>query len=185
MLLSPLVEGTATIGAPHEAFFHAFVRRINEGLLLTVPPSRNRYVVSHAGPEALRFHADGWPTAFNVGLNDVDVTAPSRGIVRYRIQYGRWTRSAVAMGAGFAMIFIGWLLLFDLRTYIAEHPGPEYLGLSPEQSVGLAWAMALFWGFVWPWVLVIGHKRPLRRLMESLIADVDVAAGGAAPRPRD
>ena len=180
MLLSPLVEGTATISTPHAAFFRAFARRIDEGLLLTVAPSRNRYVVTHTGPESLRFHAATWPTAFNVGLNDVDVTVPSPGLVRYRIRYGRWARSAVAMGAGFAVIFITWLLLFDLRAYIAAHPGPEYLGMSPKQSVGVAWAMALFWGFAWPWVLVVGHKRPLRRLMESLIADVDAAARHAS-----
>lgn len=180
MLLSPLVEGTAPISTSPAAFFHAFARRVDEGLLLTVPASRNRYVVTASGPEVFRFHADSWATAFNVGLNDVDVTAPSPGSVRYRIRYGRWARSAVAMGAGFAVIFITWLLLFDLRTYIAEHPGPEYLGLSPEQAVAVAWAMALFWGFVWPWVLVVGHKRPVQRLLESLIADVDTAARSAA-----
>lgn len=180
MLLSPLVEGTATISTHHTAFFRAFARRIDEGLLLTVAPSRNRYVVTHTGSDALRFRADSWPTAFNVGLNDVEVTVPSPGLVRYSVRYGRWARSAVALGAGFAVIFIAWLLLYDLRTYIADHPGPEYLGLSPEQSVGLAWAMALFWGFAWPWVLVVGHKRPLRRLMESLIADVDAAARSAS-----
>jgi hypothetical protein len=180
MLLAPHVEGTATIRAPADAFLRAFAHRIDEGLLLTVVPGRNRYVVTHAGRDALRFHADNWLTAFNVGLNDVDLSVASPGVVRYRIGYWRWTRSAVAMGAGFAVIFIAWLLIFDLRTYIADHPGPEYLGISPERSVWLAWAMALFWGFAWPWVLVAGHKRPLRRLMESLIADVDTAAHHAS-----
>jgi hypothetical protein len=179
MLLAPHVEGTATIRAPADAFLRAFARRIDQGLLLTVAPSRNRYVVMHADRDALRFHADNWLTAFNVGLNDVDLSVASPGVVRYRIGYWRWTRSAAAMGAGFAAIFGSSLLLYDLRTYIAEHPGPQYLGLSPEQGVGLAWAMALFWGLAWPWVLVAMHKGPLRRLMASLIADVDAAARSA------
>jgi hypothetical protein len=46
-------------------------------------------------------------------------------------------------------------------------------GLSIEQHVLVAWAMVVFWGFVWPWLLIALHKRPLRRLIERLIAEVD------------
>ena len=46
----------------------------------------------------------------------------------------------------------------------------------PQQSVVVAWGMALFWGFIWPWVLVVTHKGPVQRLMDSVIADVDAAA---------
>jgi hypothetical protein len=180
MLLSPHVEGMATIGAPGEAFVHAFVRRIESGLLLTASPSRNQYVVTHVGPDALRFRAASWLTAFNVGLNDVDLKVEPRGVVRYYIRYGRWTRSAVALGAAIGLGLIAFFVLFDLRTYIAEHPGPEYLGMSPQQSVVVAWAMALFWGFIWPWVLVVTHKGPVRRLLDSVIAAVDVAARSTA-----
>jgi hypothetical protein len=52
--------------------------------------------------------------------------------------------------------------------------------MSPQQSVVVAWAMALFWGFVWPWVVVVTHKGPVRRLLDSVIADVDVAARSTA-----
>ena len=44
------------------------------------------------------------------------------------------------------------------------------------QNVAVAWAMALFWGLVWPWLLILIHRWPLRRLMQRLIADVDSAA---------
>jgi hypothetical protein len=37
--------------------------------------------------------------------------------------------------------------------------------------------MVLFWGFVWPWLLVALHKRPVRRLLERIIAEVDAAKG--------
>jgi hypothetical protein len=36
--------------------------------------------------------------------------------------------------------------------------------------------MALFWGFAWPWLLIALHKRPLRRLMNQIIVEVDAAA---------
>jgi len=37
----------------------------------------------------------------------------------------------------------------------------------------LLWAFILFWGFVWPWILVVMHKRPLHALVQRLVAAVD------------
>lgn len=36
--------------------------------------------------------------------------------------------------------------------------------------------MALFWGFVWPWLLIPMHKRPLHGLVVRLITEVDARA---------
>jgi hypothetical protein len=71
-------------------------------------------------------------------------------------------------------------LVMDLRRYIEEHPARMIPGVSTDQHVRIAWAMVLFWGFVWPWLLVALHKRPVRRLLERIIAEVDTApaAGG-------
>jgi hypothetical protein len=46
-------------------------------------------------------------------------------------------------------------------------------GLSIDQNLALAWLMVVFWGFLWPWLLISMHKRPLRRLVTRLIAEVD------------
>jgi hypothetical protein len=46
-------------------------------------------------------------------------------------------------------------------------------GLSVDQNVAIAWMMALFWGFAWPWLLIAMHKKPLRGLVERVITDVD------------
>jgi hypothetical protein len=54
-------------------------------------------------------------------------------------------------------------------------------GLSVEQNLLIAWVMVLFWGFIWPWVLISLHKRPLHRLIARLIAEVDA---GVAPASR-
>jgi len=70
------------------------------------------------------------------------------------------------------------LLLFDIRDYVARHPASAFPGLSLDQNVAIAWVMALFWAFAWPWILIALHKGPLRRLMEHLIAEIDAEAGG-------
>jgi hypothetical protein len=72
------------------------------------------------------------------------------------------------------------LLSLDVRGYVARHQRSMIPGLSIEQNVAIAWLMVLFWGFIWPWLLIALHKRPLRRLVTRLIGEVDVVA---APTP--
>jgi hypothetical protein len=36
--------------------------------------------------------------------------------------------------------------------------------------------MAFFWGFVWPWILIALHQKPLHQLMRRLIGDIDGSA---------
>lgn len=174
--MSPSISGTAVIRAPARAFVSAFVRRVEGGLLPGTSGRRCRYEVTGTASDALQFRAIDWPTAANVGLNDVRMAVSASGVVQYDVRYMRWAVYALALCGGFGLLFVAFLLIFDLRGYIASHPGPEYLGLSPDQNVAIAWGMALFWGFVWPWVLIALHKRPLRRLMEQIIAEVDATA---------
>lgn len=173
----PAVDGSAPIRTPSRAFLAAFVRRVEGGLLRGASARRNRYQVADVGPDRLVFRAVGWATAFNVGLNDVEIAISDNGRIRYRVEYRRWAGYCLALGAVVGLALIAFILLFDLRTYIATHPGPAFPGLSVDQNLAIAWAMALFWGFVWPWILIALHKRPLRRLMEQLIAEVDAVAG--------
>lgn len=71
--------------------------------------------------------------------------------------------------------------MFDIRGYLARQPASAFFGLSTDLQVVVAWSMALFWGFVWPWILIALHKRPLRGLMARLIAEIDAAAVHASP----
>ena len=65
------------------------------------------------------------------------------------------------------------LITLDVRGYIAGHSASRLPGLSLDQNVGIAWLMVLFWGFIWPWLLISLHKGPLRKLITRLIAEVD------------
>jgi len=175
-----VVEGSAAIRSPSPAFLAAFAKRVDTGLLLGVPARRCRYETAGAHAGGLSFRAVDWASALYVGLNDVDLTPTPGGRIAYVVRFPRWAGFALALCGAFGLAFAAFILLFDLRDYIATHPGPQFLGLSVDASVAVAWSMAAFWGFVWPWLLIVLHRRPVRRLIERLIADVDDAATPAA-----
>ncbi len=170
-------EGTSWIAAPAPAFVAAFARRVESGLLGSGVRARNHYLTTGQGADHLDFRAADWPTALNVGLNDVHLTVTPDHSVRYTIRYPRWALFALMMGAAFLILFGSILLMTDMRGYIETHPASRFSGLSTNQNLAIAWALGLFFGLAWPWILVLMHKRPLRRLMERIISEVDHAAG--------
>lgn len=170
------VTGVTTVRSPASAFVAAFVRRLEAGLLSAGARRRNRYEVTRKRSDGLAFRAADWWTAINVGLNDVDIAVADDGGARYVIQYPRWAAYALSLCGALGVVFIAGFLAFDLRGYIAQHPASRISRLSLDQNVAVAWTMALFWGFVWPWILIAFHKRPLRRLLERIIGEVDAAA---------
>ena len=165
-----------SIRAEPQAFVSAFARRIETGLLAATSPRRSRYIVTRQGRDGLAFRATDWLTAFAVGLNDVDLAVSADRRVRYTIQYRRWAGYVLLGSAAFLLAFGAFLLLFDIRGYIEQHAASRVPGLSLDQNVAVAWAMAAFWGLVWPWILIAFYKASLRRLMEQLIAEVDAAS---------
>jgi hypothetical protein len=171
MLAFASTEGTSTIAAPAPAFVAAFARRVESGLLAS--RSRNHYVTVGQGADHLDFRAADWPTALNVGLNDVHLIVTPDHSVRYTIRYRRWALFVLMMSAAFLILIASILLMMDMRGYIETHSASRVPGLSTNQNLAVAWGMGLFWGLVWPWVLIFLHKRPLRRLMERIISEVD------------
>ena len=111
-----------------------------------------------------------------VGLNDVELTA-SDGLARYEIRYRRWATFVITLGAAIGLVLIAVFFFVNMRDYIERHPGSRIPGLTTGQNLVIAWAMAIFWGFVWPWILIATHKGPLRRLMDRIIDEVDREAG--------
>jgi hypothetical protein len=179
MMLAPQIEGSAPIHSTAVNFLESFRQRIEAGLLTGKPHPRSRYRVTGFGPGHLAFEAEDWWSAVNVGLNQVELRIPRSGSVQYRVRYRRWASFALGFCGALGLLGLVLLLTLDVRGYIARQPGARLPGLSLEQNVAIAWAMVLFWGFVWPWLLIVLHKGPLHRLVARLVAEVDAAARGA------
>ena len=175
------VSGSSPMRSDARAFVAAFARRVRSGLIPGASAARNRYEVTREGGDSLRFRAAAWLTAIAVGLNDVELVA-SAGRVRYTVRYPAWAAFVLGLSDLLGVALVAFFVLFDIREYLARNPASAIPGLSLDQNVVLAWVLAIFWGFVWPWVIIATHARPLRRLTERLIAEVDAAAAGEARR---
>jgi hypothetical protein len=173
MIFNPRIEGTVPIRSAAPEFLEAFRQRISAGLLTGRPHPRSNYRVSASEPDHLAVHAADWWTAINVGLNELELHLPLSGSVRYEARYWRWLGYGLVSSGLLGFIGIVLLVTLDVRGYLAWHSSSMLTGLSVDQTLVIAWFMVLFWGFVWPWLLVPIHKRPLRRLVERLIAEVD------------
>ena len=181
MSLQPTIQGTCSINSPAAEFFARMKQRVAAGFLSGRAQSRSNYVVAQAEPTFLCIRAADWSTAINVGLNELELHVTQPGQVRYHVRYWRWAGYAIALSAVLGAIGLAFLLLTDVRSYIEANPSRMIPGLSTEQSLLIAWSMVLFWGFVWPWLLIHLHQRPLRRLLERVISEVDAGASVSAP----
>jgi len=175
MTLAPQIEGAVSIHSPAAQFAHAFGQRVAAGLLIGQPNPRSNYRVVEAGPGRIRVRAAEW-TATNVGLNEWELCLLQPGSVQYRVRYWRWACFLLGLSGILGLIGLVLLSTLDVRGYIARHEATMLPGLSIDRNVVVAWAMAVFWGFAWPWLLIALHKRPLRRLVARLIGEVDAQA---------
>jgi hypothetical protein len=175
-MFTPRVDGTVPIQSSAPQFVSAFRERVAAGLLMGRPHPRSNYQVVDADSSWVHVRAANSWTAISVGLNDLELRLSSTGAVQFRVEFRRW--AAYAVGFSGLLGLIGLILLFtlDVRSYIAEHASARVPGLSVDQNLAIAWVMVLFWGFAWPWLLIALYKRPLRRLVERLVREVDAQA---------
>jgi len=174
--LEPRTSGVVTIRSTSTAFIRALEQRVAAGLLTGEPRRRSRYQVIESTPRSLRIRAADWIAAVNVGLNDVELIFSEPRAIRYQVTYWRWAQYVIGLSGVMGLIGLVLLGTADVRGYMARNPSTTLMGLSADQGLALAWAMVLFWGFAWPWLLIALHKRPLRRLLERLVGEVDAAA---------
>jgi hypothetical protein len=171
--LTPQIEGSLPIQSSAGRFLEALRQRVAAGLLSGQPHPRSNYRVVEAGAGVIQVRAADWWTAINVGLNELEIRLEPPGSLQYRVRYWRWAGYALGLSGILGLIGVVLLLTFDVRGYIARHRSSWVPGFSLDQHLLFAWTMVLFWGFVWPWLLIGLHKSPLRRMVTRLIAEID------------
>jgi hypothetical protein len=177
MTLAPKIEGSLPLRSSRTAFVRALRERVASGLLGTDLP-RSRYAISESIAGSVGIHAVDWQTAINVGLNELELSIGRSGQIEYQVRYWRWATYVLGLSGLLGLIGLALLVSIDVRGYIASHPGTQVPGFSIDQHVIIAWMMVLFWGFMWPWLLIALHKRPLHRLVARIVSEVDASGRG-------
>jgi hypothetical protein len=173
MIVVPRIEGSVRIKTPAPAFMRRFQQRVEAGLLTGQPHPRSNYLIVEADPALVQVRAADWWTAINVGLNELVIHVPRSGEVGYTIEYWRWAAFAVGLSALIGAVLGALFFAFDIDAYVAANQDLMLPGLSVDQNLWVAWGMVLFWGFIWPWLLILLHRRPLHRLIGRIVAEVD------------
>jgi len=177
--MTPEIIGTVAIQSPAGRFLSAVQQRVRAGFLIGRPLSRSNYAVVSTAPDRITVRAADWLTAVNIGLNDIELRLSTPGSVHYRVRFWRWAQYVIGLSGVLGLAGVILLLTLDVRTYIAEHGESRLPGLSVDQNVTVVWVIVLFFGLVWPWILIAWHKRPLRKVITRIIHEVDAQAGSA------
>lgn len=168
-LFRPEFSGTYSPERIRPDFVGALAQRVRSGLFPGASERRNKYKVVNESEGELRFRSEGLLSAITVGCNDVQVLIDlspdipgDRPKIHYRATFFNWAAYGVALCGFIAICLITTASIF----------GGGYLGDYPAAKK-VFWIMVVFWGFIWPWILVALQKRPAARFLERLFDEVN------------
>jgi hypothetical protein len=159
---SPVYDGGIDFEAVPDDFAERIARRVRTGLLVPGRRGRANYVVEKQGVDAISFSARGFWTAYNIGLNDVELRRDGQKRIVFHGSFRRWTLYAAIHGLVLALvILLGILVLPDARNEIARTSwGWAFVG-----------ALLVFFGLLWPWLLVAMQRRFVPRALERIVRE--------------
>jgi hypothetical protein len=162
----PYFTGTYSPESLRPDFISALAARVRKGLFPYASERRNRYEVESESKSHVRFRSKGMLTSISIGWNDVkaelDASSGPSPRIRYEVGFFAWARYGVILCASLGV------LLAASWSLVADKHRPQQGG-----ATWIFWAMVIFWGFIWPWILVGIHKRPARRMLNRLFDQVN------------
>ena len=159
--LRPQFEGEFTIERLPDDFMARMERRVAEGLLQPGQRHRANYGVRSSSRDALEFEAEDFLTAYNIGLNHVELVRTGPATVFYRVDFRRWSRfvtiHGALMGAAATLVLLVPAVRRDVRSY--------------PQGLVIFWGMVLFWAVVWPRIMTALHRPFASKALERILRD--------------
>ena len=165
MRFLPEFEGDLALSAVPDDFVERIRRRIENGLLQPGSRARADYRVRSSDRDSIVFGAEGFGTAYAIGLNEVRLSRVGRDQVHYQVSYWRWTRAAVVHSALIGLVLVAmYLWIPGVKRDVELHAG----------GPAIFWSMVGFWSLLWPWLLAAWHRghaeRALRRVLSETLA---------------
>lgn len=162
-IFAPEHSGVFHLNHVPEDFTERMARRVHDGLFIPGSRVRANYSVRSRGGDVLHFGSDSVWTSINLGLNEVTLRRTGPATVEFRFTYWTWLLYGVAL-CGFIGLFllVGFAALPAMRQAVNAQP----------LTTCFFWGMTIFWGLLWPWILVLLHKRPAARALERIVGEV-------------
>ena len=156
----PRAHGEIVLPSAPADLFERLERRVRTGLF-GPGAARANYRVLLREESAIRFRAADLPTALSMGLNDVAIVRDGSRM-RWVVEFATWSFFCLSTCASIALLLAAtYFFVAPVRASVDRSPG----------SGSLFWAILAFWGLAWPGILTWLHKRPIARVMESLIRE--------------
>lgn len=157
---SPTYRGSIELDTVPADFTDRIERRVESGLFVPGSRTRANYVVCDKSPDQIRFMANDFLTAYNIGLNTVVLKRTGQHTITYRGRFWKWALFAVVQAFVIAtLIGLALLALPGAREQISGYPG----------GLLLVGALLVFFGLIWPWILVAIHGRFAARAVERIV----------------
>lgn len=154
-------------------FVARLAARVESGLFPMASAGRNRYTITERLQTRLRFRSVGLLTGINVGLNDVAIRADGRAPeVSYEVSYWTWAKYNLFLAAGIADV----LGLVLLATLLGVPMFQIDVNLPTNVMLLIFVPMILFWGVLWPWILIALHKRPAAGCLTRIFDEVNAVS---------
>lgn len=173
-MFTPEFRGRFECRTEPRVFLERVAERVRDGFLVRGSQVRASYEVAQRDAGSLHVRSTDFWSDYNIGLNDVRLSAESGGVA-YEVTYWRWTRGAVVHAAILAATLAVFYFLpsetWGIAAQIRQQP--------PDRRV---WALAIFWGSIgfwgllWPWLLARLHRGPAERALRRILREVDETA---------
>lgn len=160
--LSPAYSGVIELPRIPDDFTDRIERRVETGLLTPGSRRRANYVVRSKSADSIAFSAVGFWTQYNVGLNEVELRRDGPSRISYHGSFRPWARAAAIYAFALAaVILVGFLVWPGARADISRYAwGWPFLG-----------GLLVFFGLLWPWLLVAIHRRFVPRALERIVRE--------------
>ncbi|GEM_PF-3673916 len=168
--LQPAFSGIHKPESLQKDFIQKLAERINQGFLQIALPKRNRYEILEQTENSIHFHSVNVLTGITIGLNDVNIQVDKESNeIRFTVSYWTWAKFSFILCFSIAFL-VGFFLmtpLFGIYLFSKE----SYPSLLTIKTVIIP--MVVFWGVIWPWLLIIMHKGPASKCLCRILDEVN------------
>ncbi len=171
---APRGTGTWTTEKLSKDIIPALTDRIRHGGLFPKATNRrNNYEILESGYDRLHFRSVGILAGITIGLNDVRISIDHTcaNTLVYSFKYRTWAKYSIYLCLGILIFLAGNLFIF--RSAIPPDYFSEFKPANNGQLVAILLfsGNAVFWGLLWPWILIAIHRKHAARFLEYILKE--------------